>query len=270
MKEDINFYDKALKKVKLLSREEEVEVCKRIKNGDLTAEKELLASSYRTVRQIAAKTQRQGVELDDLIQEGNLGLIHAAKNFDIAENVRFNTYAIFWIRQQIQRYYHNKVRLVRIPVGKEAEQNTIRSFASEFFQNKGRKPTIEEISTGTCLSVKTVKQLKIDTALVCSLDTEINEESGDMYQLLQDNRYCPESQFCKQSELQVVQKSLGCLTEREQEVVKMRFGFYDREYTLKEVGQKFEISCEACRQIQLRATEKIRRYILGLKKSGKI
>ena len=270
MKREKNFFELSVKGAKILTREEELDVCKRIKKGDILAEKELIMSSFRTVRQIAIRSLKKGIELDDLIQEGNLGLIHAAKNFDTAENVRFNTYAIFWVKQRIQRYYHSKVRMVRIPVGKETERHTIHSFTSQFFQDQGRNPTIEEIAVKTGKTVGAIKRLVLDTAPSFSLDAGINEQHGDMYGVYQDHRYCPEDFFCEQSEKIMIRNSLSCLTEREQEIVKMRFGFYDREYTLKEVGKKFDLSCEACRMIQGRAVDKIKQHFLALKKSGKI
>lgn len=263
-----NYYSQCINKIKLLSVEEERTLYSKVKAGDKEAIDLLICNSLRTVSQIAQKYHRAEVEYFDLVQEGNLGLLHAAKTFDTTKGVRFNTYAIFWIRQYIQRFYHEKVRLVRIPVDQEALLHKLTKFKDSFLQEFGREPCYEEIGVHINRPVEYVQQLLIQSFRCMSLDHSLND-SGDLgsdgtknaiFHTYEDTRYCPDAKVCEDFDKSCMHKALECLDERSKLVIQMRFGFFDKEYSLSEIGEKLEVSAETVRQIQLKATKKLKEF----------
>lgn len=255
----MNYYRKELRKKPILTAEEERALCTRVKSGDRLAQNRLIEGSLRTVWEIATKYNTDEVDLSDLIQEGNLGLIHAAEKFDPSCGVRFNTYAIFWVRQHIQRYFHQKSRLIRIPVDREVMAHRIRVFRESFLSNNGRNATIDEVAHEVGKSAEYVADLITDMMPCTSLDfIDKNEEEGYNYHsFMGDMRHNPEECCCAESQKTILAQAMGKLSDRDREIIKMRYGFYDKEYTLAEVSERQGLTIERCRQLQKAAVEQM-------------
>lgn len=255
----MNYYRKELRKKPILTAEEEKALCARIKKGDRLAQNKLIEGSLRTVWEIATKYNTDEVDLSDLIQEGNLGLIHAAEKFDPSSGVRFNTYAIFWIRQHIQRYFHQKAKLVRIPVDREVMAHKIKVFREAFLSNNGRVATVAEIALEVGKSESYVSDLISDMMPCVSFDyTDSNGEDGYNYHsFMGDMRHNPEECCCNENQKTIIAQAMEKLSDRDREIIKMRYGFYDKEYTLAEVSERQGLSKERCRQLQNEAIEKM-------------
>lgn len=251
------YYKQALRKIKPLSVEEEHLLCERIRRGDKLAQSKLIESSLKTVWQIAKKYVTDDVDLFDLIQEGNVGLINAAEKFSDAEDVRFNTYAIFWVKMRIQRYFHNNVRPVRIPVYREAEAHKVKVFRERYMEEHGYEPKINEIAESINRSESFVTELILDTGPCDSLDFTDRDGNSPYQSHFGDMRHNPEQSCCDESTKALVHQALKILDARDQEIIKLRYGFYDKTYTLKEVADKVGLSYERCRQLQKIATDKM-------------
>jgi len=256
----MSYYKKELRKTKILSAEEEQALCARIKQGDERAKNKLIEGSLKTVWCIAKRYYTSYVDLSDLIQEGNLGLIHAAEKFDLESGVRFNTYAIFWIRQYIQRFFHEKARLVRIPVDREVMFHKVSKLRDKYLSELGREPRVGEIAESLGKSEEFVSELIQDTMPCDSLDyadTNCADNMVQSYSYIGDMRHNPEVNCCNEGEKTLLEQAMKKLSERDREIIKMRFGFYDKEYTLAEASERYGIGIERCRQIQKAAIQQM-------------
>lgn len=254
------YYAQSIKRTHILSVSEERDLYDRFKAGDKEAKRLLIESSMKTVQKMARKFYRKGVDYFDLVQEGNLGLMHAAETFDTTRKVRFNTYAIFWARQYIMRFYQEKVRMIRIPVDKEQCLHRITQYQDDFTRNFGRLATCEELSVMLGKPVKYVSQLLADTTLCESFESTSLDAETTVQKFFGDVRFCPDTELIQRDDKDFILKMIECLSERDQTIIKMRFGFLDKEYSLKEVGEKFKLSPEACRQIQNKALTKMKEF----------
>ncbi len=256
----INCYRKAVRKTRILSAEEEQKLCDRVIAGDKAAINLLIEGSLRTVWNIAIKYATTEVDVFDLIQEGNIGLMHAVERFNPNAGVRFNTYATFWIRQKIQRYFHEKVRLIRIPVYKEDISYKIKTFCEKFMEENAREPRVEEIARGVGKPVSFITDIQLDNLPCASLDFIDSESNLELSSCIGDMRHNPESNFCADCNKTILEQAMDILSERDREIIKMRYGFYDREYTLMEVAEKVGLSHESIRTIQNNSLKKMREY----------
>ena len=261
IEDPVRMYLKEIGKVPLLSAEEEIELAKRMENGDQEAKKRLAEANLRLVVSIAKRYVGRGMLFLDLIQEGNLGLIKAVEKFDYRKGYKFSTYATWWIRQAITRAIADQARTIRIPVHMVETINKLIRVSRQLLQELGREPTPEEISEEMGMPVDRVREiLKISQEPV-SLETPIGEEEdshlGDFIQ--DDNVPVPaEAAFFTLLREQLVEV-LGTLTEREQKVLRLRFGLDDgRARTLEEVGKEFNVTRERIRQIEAKALRKLR------------
>ena len=261
IEDPVRMYLKEIGKVPLLSAEEEIELAKRMENGDQEAKKRLAEANLRLVVSIAKRYVGRGMLFLDLIQEGNLGLIKAVEKFDYRKGYKFSTYATWWIRQAITRAIADQARTIRIPVHMVETINKLIRVSRQLLQELGREPTPEEISEEMGMPVDRVREiLKISQEPV-SLETPIGEEEdshlGDFIQ--DDNVPVPAeaASFTLLREQRV--EVLGTLTEREQKVLRLRFGLDDgRARTLEEVGKEFNVTRERIRQIEAKALRKLR------------
>lgn len=261
IEDPVRMYLKEIGKVPLLSAEEEIELAKRLEVGDEEAKKRLAEANLRLVVSIAKRYVGRGMLFLDLIQEGNLGLIKAVEKFDYRKGFKFSTYATWWIRQAITRAIADQARTIRIPVHMVETINKLIRVSRQLLQELGREPSPEEISDAMEMPVERVREiLKISQEPV-SLETPIGEEEdshlGDFIQ--DDNVPVPADAAAFTLLKEQLVEVLGTLTEREQNVLRLRFGLDDgRARTLEEVGKEFKVTRERIRQIEAKALRKLR------------
>ena len=261
LEDPVRMYLKEIGKVPLLSAEEEIEYAQRMEEGDQEAKKRLAEANLRLVVSIAKRYVGRGMLFLDLIQEGNLGLIKAVEKFDYRKGYKFSTYATWWIRQAITRAIADQARTIRIPVHMVETINKLIRVSRQLLQELGREPTPEEIAAEMNMPVDRVREiLKISQEPV-SLETPIGEEEdshlGDFIQ--DDNVPVPSDAAAFTLLKEQLVEVLGTLTEREQKVLRLRFGLDDgRARTLEEVGKEFNVTRERIRQIEAKALRKLR------------
>lgn len=257
----VRMYLKEIGKVPLLTAQEEIDLAKRMEQGDEYAKQKLCEANLRLVVSIAKKYVGRGMLFLDLIQEGNLGLIKAVDKFDWTKGYKFSTYATWWIRQAITRSIADQARTIRIPVHMVETINKLIRVSRQLLQEEGREPTPDEIAAEMGISVEKVREiLKISQEPV-SLETPIGEEEdshlGDF--IPDDDAPAPAEAAAFSMLKEQLVDVLGTLTEREQKVLKLRFGLEDgRARTLEEVGKKFDVTRERIRQIEAKALRKLR------------
>ena len=261
IEDPVRMYLKEIGKVPLLSADEEIELAKRMEEGDEDAKKRLAEANLRLVVSIAKRYVGRGMLFLDLIQEGNLGLIKAVEKFDYRKGYKFSTYATWWIRQAITRAIADQARTIRIPVHMVETINKLIRVSRQLLQELGREPTPEEIAAEMKLPVERVREiLKISQEPV-SLETPIGEEEdshlGDFIQ--DDNVPVPADAAAFTLLKEQLVEVLSTLTDREQKVLRLRFGLDDgRARTLEEVGKEFNVTRERIRQIEAKALRKLR------------
>ena len=261
IEDPVRMYLKEIGKVPLLSAEEEIELAKKMEQGDENAKKRLAEANLRLVVSIAKRYVGRGMLFLDLIQEGNLGLIKAVEKFDYRKGYKFSTYATWWIRQAITRAIADQARTIRIPVHMVETINKLIRVSRQLLQELGREPTPEEIAEEMDMPVDRVREiLKISQEPV-SLETPIGEEEdshlGDFIQ--DDNVPVPADAAAFTLLKEQLVEVLGTLTEREQKVLRLRFGLDDgRARTLEEVGKEVNVTRERIRQIEAKALRKLR------------
>ena len=261
IEDPVRMYLKEIGKVPLLSAEEEIELAKRMEEGDEAAKKRLAEANLRLVVSIAKRYVGRGMLFLDLIQEGNLGLIKAVEKFDYRKGYKFSTYATWWIRQAITRAIADQARTIRIPVHMVETINKLIRVSRQLLQELGREPQPEEIAEKMDMSVDRVREiLKISQEPV-SLETPIGEEEdshlGDFIQ--DDNVPVPADAAAFTLLKEQLVEVLNTLTDREQKVLRLRFGLDDgRARTLEEVGKEFNVTRERIRQIETAALRKLR------------
>ena len=261
IEDPVRMYLKEIGKVSLLTADEEIELAKRMEQGDEEAKKRLEEANLRLLVSIAKRYVGRGMLFLDLIQEGNLGLIKAVEKFDYRKGYKFSTYATWWIRQAITRAIADQARTIRIPVHMVETINKLIRVSRQLLQELGREPTPEEIAEEMKMPVDRVREiLKISQEPV-SLETPIGEEEdshlGDFIQ--DDNVPVPADAAAFTLLKEQLIEVLGTLTEREQKVLRLRFGLDDgRARTLEEVGKEFNVTRERIRQIEAKALRKLR------------
>ena len=257
----VRMYLKEIGQVRLLSAEEEVELAKRVAEGDQYAKNKLTEANLRLVVSIAKKYSGRGLHILDLIQEGNTGLIRAVDKFDWTKGNKFSTYATWWIRQAITRAIADQARTIRVPVHMVEVINKATRCNRKLVQELGREPTVEEIAAELGLPVEKIIEANRTAADTLSLDTPVgDEEDTSIGSFVEDERTPGPADATSNAMLaEALKEILDTLTEREADVLKMRFGMYDgRTHTLEEVGQTFGVTRERIRQIENKAIRKLR------------
>ena len=261
IEDPVRMYLKEIGKVPLLTAKEEKNLAMRMENGDMDAKKRLAEANLRLVVSIAKRYVGRGMLFLDLIQEGNLGLIKAVEKFDYRKGYKFSTYATWWIRQAITRAIADQARTIRIPVHMVETINKLIRVQRQLLQEKGREPYPEEIAEKMNLPVERVREIQKISQEPVSLETPIGEEEdshlGDFIQ--DDNVPVPAEAAAFTLLKEQLVEVLGTLTEREQKVLRLRFGLDDgRARTLEEVGKEFNVTRERIRQIEAKALRKLR------------
>ena len=257
----VRMYLKEIGQVKLLSAEEEIELAKLVSEGDQKAKNKLTEANLRLVVSIAKKYSGRGLHILDLIQEGNTGLIRAVDKFDWTKGNKFSTYATWWIRQAITRAIADQARTIRVPVHMVEVINKATRCNRKLVQELGREPTVEEIAAELGLPVEKIIEANRTAADTLSLDTPVgDEEDTSIGSFVEDERTPGPADATSNALLsEALKEILDTLTEREADVLKMRFGMYDgRTHTLEEVGQIFGVTRERIRQIENKAIRKLR------------
>ena len=257
----VRMYLKEIGQIKLLSAEEEVELAKRVSEGDQEAKNKLTEANLRLVVSIAKKYSGRGLHILDLIQEGNTGLIRAVDKFDWTKGNKFSTYATWWIRQAITRAIADQARTIRVPVQMVEVINKATRCNRKLVQELGREPTVEEIAAELNLPVEKIIEANRTAADTLSLDTPVgDEEDTSIGSFVEDERTPGPADATSNALLaEALKEILDTLTEREADVLRMRFGMYDgRTHTLEEVGQIFGVTRERIRQIENKAIRKLR------------
>ena len=257
----VRMYLKEIGQIPLLSAEEEVDLAKRVSEGDQAAKNKLTEANLRLVVSIAKKYSGRGLHILDLIQEGNTGLIRAVDKFDWTKGNKFSTYATWWIRQAITRAIADQARTIRVPVHMVEVINKTTRCNRKLVQELGREPTVEEIAAELNLPVEKIIEANRTAADTLSLDTPVgDEEDTSIGSFVEDERTPGPADATSNAMLaEALKEILDTLTEREADVLRMRFGMYDgRTHTLEEVGQNFGVTRERIRQIENKAIRKLR------------
>ena len=257
----VRMYLKEIGQIPLLSADEEVELAKLVSEGDQKAKNKLTEANLRLVVSIAKKYSGRGLHILDLIQEGNTGLIRAVDKFDWTKGNKFSTYATWWIRQAITRAIADQARTIRVPVHMVEVINKTTRCNRKLVQELGREPTVEEIAAELNLPVEKIIEANRTAADTLSLDTPVgDEEDTSIGSFVEDERTPGPADATSNAMLaEALKEILDTLTEREADVLRMRFGMFDgRTHTLEEVGQNFGVTRERIRQIENKAIRKLR------------
>jgi RNA polymerase primary sigma factor len=260
-------YFRQIKVYPLLTFEEELELSKRIQNGDETALHKLVNSNLRLVAKIAGLYNIADVPILDMIQEGNIGLIHAARKFDYRKNLRFCTYASWWIRQFISRFISNKRRMVRLPQRKEETLRKIQHAYHVLCQTLMHQPQNEDIAKELGIPLRDVDSIVNMASDSLPFEQHVyNDETVCAMDIHEDYTYSPELNLMKQVSYDGTMRILDSLKDKERRILNYRYQLNGCErYTLREIGDKLDISPETVRQIEMRALKKIRRQAKELK-----
>lgn len=262
--DSVRLYLREIGKIPLLSAEEELELAHRVVAGDKDAKDKMAEANMRLVVSIAKRYVGRGLDLLDLIQEGNTGLLRAVEKFDPDKGFKFSTYATWWIRQAITRAIADQARTIRIPVHMVETINKLLRTQRRLTQELNREPTNDEIAKAMDLEVDKVEHIMKIKQDISSLDASIrdDEEESVLADFIEDEEaVSPEQSATTQLLKEQVKGMLGALTEREQKILKLRFGLEDgKQHTLEEVGQEFSVTRERIRQIEAKALAKLRKH----------
>lgn len=262
--DSVRLYLREIGKIPLLSAEEELKLAYEIKAGDKEAKDKMAEANMRLVVSIAKRYVGRGLDLLDLIQEGNTGLLRAVEKFDPDKGFKFSTYATWWIRQAITRAIADQARTIRIPVHMVETINKLLRTQRRLTQELNREPTNEEIAAAMEIEVDKVEHIMKIKQDISSLDASIRDDEEDsvLSDFIEDEDTArPEELATNQLLKEQVKEILGALTEREQKILKLRFGLEDgKQHTLEEVGQEFSVTRERIRQIEAKALAKLRKH----------
>lgn len=247
----------------LITAEQEVELARRIKQGDQQALSKMVRANLRFVVSVSKQYQNQGLSLPDLINEGNLGLIKAAQRFDETRGFKFISYAVWWIRQSILQALAEQARIVRLPLNKIGNINKINRAYAKLEQEHEREPTVDELAVALELPEKDVGQNLKNNRRHVSMDAPLpgaDDDDRNMYDLMEgEEEHNPESTLLNESLRREIERSLATLSEREADVIRLYFGLTSKHpMTLEEIGEMFDLTRERVRQIKEKAIRRLR------------
>lgn len=257
----IKIYMREMGQFSMLSADEEIELAYRIAEGDQSAKNELVEANLRLVVSLARHYQGCGLSYQDLIQEGNIGLIKAAEKFDVSKGFRFSTYASWWIKQTLSRAIADQSRTIRIPVHMTENINKFKKIERELLSQLNREPKIKEIADAMGISEKQAKEIQSYIVEPTSLDIQVGDDDDTTIgSFIEDTHFVnPESAYIKESNGDVVNAVLDTLSDREANILRLRFGIGGKKaMTLEEVGKEYGLTRERIRQIEAKALRKLR------------
>ena len=258
--ESLDKYFQEISKIGLITADEEVELALKIKAGNSKALDALVSANLRFVVSVAKQYQGQGLKLSDLINEGNLGLVKAAKRFDETRGFKFISYAVWWIRQAIMQALAEQSRIVRLPLNKIGSINKIKKIYARLEQNEQRMPTHKEIAKQLEMTEAEVEQSLKNSGRHVSMDAPFKEgEDSNLYNVLQSgDSPRPDSQLMVQSLKIEIERALGTLTYKEAKVIKMYYGIGNEAISsLEEIGEEFDLTRERVRQVKQKAIRRL-------------
>ncbi len=250
-----------IRKIELITTEEEVDLTRRIHNGDLNARNRLINANLRFVVSVSKQYQYQGLSLPDMINEGNLGLIKAAERFDETRGFKFISYAVWWIRQSILQAIAEQSRIVRLPLNRIGHIYKAHKTFAALEQKYGREPTTLEISQASEMAPTDVKEAIKNTRRHISLDAPLaQDEEGNMYDvLLSENTSSPDKELLTDSLSKEIERALNTLTRREADIIRLFFGLTGKHgHTLEEISEKYNMTRERIRQIKEKAIKRLK------------
>lgn len=257
----IKIYMREMGQFSILSADEEVKLAHRIAEGDQSAKNELVEANLRLVVSLARHYQGCGLSYQDLIQEGNIGLIKAAEKFDVSKGFRFSTYASWWIKQALSRAIADQSRTIRIPVHMTENINKFKKTERELLSKLNREPKVKEIADAMGISEKQAKEIQSYIVEPTSLDIQVGDDDDTTIgSFIEDTHFVnPESAYIKESNGDVVNAVLDTLSDREANILRLRFGISGKKaMTLEEVGKEYGLTRERIRQIEAKALRKLR------------
>lgn len=257
----IKIYMREMGQFSMLSADEEIELAHRIAEGDQSAKNELVEANLRLVVSLARHYQGCGLSYQDLIQEGNIGLIKAAEKFDVSKGFRFSTYASWWIKQALSRAIADQSRTIRIPVHMTENINKFKKTERELLSQLNREPKVKEIADAMGISEKQAKEIQSYIVEPTSLDIQVGDDDDTTIgSFIEDTHFVnPESAYIKESNGDVVNAVLDTLSDREANILRLRFGIGGKKaMTLEEVGKEYGLTRERIRQIEAKALRKLR------------
>lgn len=263
--EALERYLQDISKEEMVSTDEEVELAKRIRQGDKDALERLVKANLRFVVSVAKQYQGQGLELTDLINEGNVGLINAAMKFDETRGFKFISYAVWWVRQSILQALADKSRLVRLPLNQIGYVSKVNHFYHDFMQKNNRAPSLDEVADALGMEKSKVNAALLTSGKHISMNAPlIDDEDGCLLDLLtNDDKGNADSSLISDSLKEEVHHALDLLPERESQVIRMYFGINTPELSLEEIGEKLNLSRERVRQIKEKALTLLRNAQIG-------
>uniref|UniRef100_A0A832DKY2 RNA polymerase sigma factor RpoD/SigA n=1 Tax=Ignavibacterium album TaxID=591197 RepID=A0A832DKY2_9BACT len=254
-------YLSEIAKEPLLTPEEEIQLAIKIRNGDTSALERLIKSNLRFVVSVAKQYQNQGLSLGDLINEGNVGLMKAARRFDETRGFKFISYAVWWIRQSILQALAEQSRIVRLPLNRVGTLNRIGKEYGRLEQEFEREPSPEELANALEMDVEELSDVMLMNGKPMSMDAPFNQNDENSLHdvLVNDDLPSPDEELMTESLKAEIKNALDVLNEREKEVLKLYFGIdTDQALTLEEIGEKFNLTRERVRQIKEKAIRKLR------------
>lgn len=257
----LNKYLHEISKIKLIDFKREIELAKKIKQGDNNAFEELVNANLKFVISVAKQYQNQGLSLIDLINEGNLGLIKAARRFDETKGFKFISYAVWWIRQSILQSLAENSRIIRLPLNKIGIINKINKTYSSLSQEYKREPTAKEVAVKIKMNIETVENAIIYSSKPVSMDAPVHENNTDtFYDIFNTNdTKSPDKDLIIKSLQKEIERTLSFLDKRDADVIRYYYGLKDnRQHTLEEIGHIMGLTRERVRQIKERSIKKLK------------